>query len=698
MDRIVALWIAVLTGLALAPQLPLWAVLPVLAFVRRVWPVGLLLGWLIGHSLPWGPVLRGPSVVQGRVATAPVGRQADLAVWACATGGGRFEPCRGRVRVRFEEPVALGSAWVVQGNGAPPQSPGLKGGPDPAWSAKLARIRTVLYAKQAAPLGEVHSSEAKQGHAAVLQAIATGDRRGVDEGTWALLRDTGTAHLLAISGFHVGVVAGLFGGFVHLGLKLAAAFRPQGVSRAWAWWAGALAGVAYAVFAGAPISAQRAAGVGLLAAVGRSFDRKLEPLRLVGAIALIVCVVDPSAIATPGFQLSFGAVVGLVRFGPVLDGFARRLPRGLGWLGRGLVATTAATLGTLPAAAWWFQAVAPGSPLANLLAIPWFAVGVVPFAVGAQLPGVGFLFEGVGVASLGVLFHLLEPLRFAPFTPAVDSLGALLLLAIFVRPRVGWVASVLLLVLGLRGRPANGLEVQFFDVGQGDAALVDFPDGRRWLVDGGRSFRLLPHLRRLGVRHLDVLAVSHPDADHAAGALPVVCGLRVDQVWIGHPAGHEELLAEAARCGVPVVVRPSVHPGRNDGSLVLHATSPFGSVLFTGDIGEDAERTGHPRATVLKVPHHGSRTSSSPALLDQVQPALAVLPVGRNFYGHPHDEVLDRYAARGIPLVRTDAGTITVRLDADGLAIGQAGVWTRRAITPNTTIAKTASTRLMPWL
>lgn len=700
MNRIVYLWTAVIVGLAISPDVSLRAVAPALLGFRWVWPLGFVLGVLIGHSVPPGPVFEGPLVVQGRVAAAPLGRQADLQVWACATGPEPFRPCRGRIRVRFDQPVSMGSRWVVRGTASAPRRPGFEGGPDPTRSARLAGVRTVLWADAAEPLGHHVETEPRTGHAAVLAAIATGDRRGVDEETWALLRDTGTAHLLAISGFHVGVVAGLVGGLFSVASRSLGWLVPTGVPRAWAWWAGALGGVAYAWFAGAPISAQRAAGVGLLAACGRSLDRRIEPLRLVGLIALFVCMVDPSAISTPGFQLSFGAVLGLVRFGPTLDPLAARLPWGLQWAGRGLVATTAATLGTLPAAAWWFQAVAPGSPLANLLAIPWMSVGVVPWAVGAfALPEpLAAISEGVGVASLGVLFYLLDFLRFAPFTPAVDGLGALLLCAIFLRPRFDWTATVLLLVLGLRSRPVNALQARFFDVGQGDAALVDLPDGQRWLVDTGRSPALLPTLRRRGVRHLDKLILSHPDADHAGVAEALVCSLRVDLLVVGDPRGHESLFETAHACGVPWIVRASPYHSRNQRSLVVRAASPWGSVLFTGDIDAAVEDTLQGRTTVLKVPHHGSRTSSSAGFLDRIRPELAVLSVGRNYYGHPHQEVLDRYAEHGIPVVRTDAGPITVRLDAHGLSVHQAGVWKRRAITPKTTMPTAAISREIPWL
>ncbi|MEZ4321558.1 MAG: ComEC/Rec2 family competence protein [Myxococcota bacterium] len=718
MDVLTGFGIAVLVGLALAPDLApsplvgaaLVGVLLLGSRWRRVLliPTGLVLGGLMGVSLPEGPVLRGPVAIQGRVATAPMGRVADVAVDACAEAGRPFAPCRGRVRVVFPASPRLGSTWVVQGDGAAPTRSGPGGAPDRARAARLSRVRTVLRARSAVPLGAPPEDRpVLEGPASVLAAVAQGDRRGVDEETWAILRDTGTSHLLAISGFHVGVVAGGVGGLVTLGIRRLGWVRPEGVSTAWAWWAGALAAGTYAWLAGAPISAQRAAGVVVLGAVGRSLGRTLEPYRLLAMAAVGVCLVDPGAIATPGFQLSFGAVFGLLRFGPALDPWARLLPRGLGWMGTGLVATFAATLGTLPAAAWWFQSLSVSSPVANLFAVPYMAFVVVPFAATATWAPDPLAGWGLWGGELAVRFMLavLSQLRTAPLAPAVGPFGALVLCGVFVRVRWGWILTVLVLGLGLRTRSAGGLEVTFFDVGQGDAALVEFPDGRRWLVDGGRTPAVRDALRRRGVRHLDVVIASHADADHAAGLLPVVTDLRVDALWIGRYAGHEELLEAAHARGVEVrVLRPAVVDGSdNDASLVVTAHSPWGSVLFAGDVEAAGEAVLHAPATVLKVPHHGSDTSSSEAFLDRVRPVLAVASVGYNRYGHPSRAVVDRYVARDIPLLRTDLdGTITVRLDPNGLsAYSDAGVRvadTRRATTPNTTTAMAAITMLNPWL
>lgn len=703
--------LAFLLGVWLTPDLPapplalLVGVLALLARLHRlaVLPLVAVLGGLLANSVPPGPRLEGPVALQGRVVAAPTGSSADLSVWACAEGAAPFLPCTGRVRVRFAEPPQPGSAWVVRGTARPVRPLGL-GGPDPFLAMRRVGVRSQVFAEQARPLGSVGTrGPPAEGPYGLLAAVALGDRRGVDPASWEVLRRTGTAHLLAISGFHVGVVAGTVGLSV-LGLtRRFGRWYPSGVHPAVAWWAGALAAVLYAWTAGAPVSAQRAAGMVVLAAVGRSFSRALDPWRILALVGVLVLVADPGALVGPGFQLSFGAVVGLLRFGGPLQLALERL----GWVGRGLAASTAATLGTLPAAAWWFQGLAPSSPLANLVAMPWMTFGIAPLAAGwayAPEPLAG-LCGWLGARSVSAFLQVLGWLAWEPWTPAVDSTGALLLTGIFLLPRPAWVGSVLLLVLGLQARVQEGLEVHFFDVGQGDAALVEYPDGRRWLVDGGRSDRILAALRRRGVRHLDRVIASHGDADHAGGLPAVLCGLAVDSLHIGREEGHEELLEAARRCAVPVFVHGTVGPTPNEASLVTPVESPWGRVLLSGDLGGSSEAQLGP-ADVLKVPHHGSESSSTPAMLDRVRPRLAVLSVGPNPYGHPREEVLARYRERGIPVVRTDrGGTVRLRLDDRGLRVRQEaiGPWTwfsgeRRARAKNTVTAKIASPTLMPWL
>jgi competence protein ComEC len=710
---IVLLAVLVLLGIAAAPPLAAevwWAALAALLVVGRLRgghrvvmpPAALVLGGLIANSVPRGPLLRGPVAVQGRVVAAPMGRQADVAVQACATNGAPFLPCTGRVRVAFQEPPTPGSRWVVRGMAAPPRSDGL-GGPDPSAALRRSGIRTVLWSRAERPLDGVPPRPAPfDGPRGLLASLATGDRRGVDAETWRILRQTGTAHLLAISGFHVGVVALVAGGLARFLLRLAAFARPAGMPDALAWWAGAVAAVLYAVSAGAPISAQRAAGMVVLAAIARSLHRRVDPARILLVVGVVVLAVDPAALVTPGFQLSFGAVVGLLRFGGPLQ----RCLAWSGWIGRGLAASTAATLGTLPAACWWFQAFAPSSPLANLIAIPWVTFGIAPFAaawVYAPAP-VAAIAGRIGSASVRTWLAVLDGLATAPWTPAVTASGALFLCLLVVRAHPRWVLSVLVLGLGLGWRPHGALEVWFLDVGQGDAAIVHGAAGERWMVDAGRSPRVVQALRRWGIRRLDAVVVSHGDADHAGGVPAVLCALDVGAVHIGRRSGHEDVIAAASRCGVPVIEHGlSEDAPANRASLVVRARSRHGDVLFTGDVDAAAEEALRDPATVLKVPHHGASTSSSPRLLDRVAPALAVVPVGRdNRYGHPHAEVLQRYAERSIPVVRTDElGSIRVRLEPEGVRYGAIGPLTpfsraERAPKKNTAIANTTSARLIP--
>ncbi len=699
-----------LMGLLLPPLPPLFPLLG-LVLVALPWrgrdlALGLSLGALTASSHPPGPRLRGVVAVQGRVVAAPSGRRADLSVWACAEGGAPFYPCRGKVRVVFHDAVRPGTAWVVHGRGVPPPHDGL-GGPQPATSMALIGARTLIWARRARPLDARPEPEPIEGYRAILAAVARGDRRGVTPDTLAVLRDTGTAHLLAISGFHVGVVAGLVGGLVDRLRRLLAPLHPAGFHAAWSWWAGATAAVLYTLSAGAPISAQRAAGIVLLGALGRSMGRTLDPWRLLVTVGIAVLMVDPAACTSAGFQLSFGAVAGILRFGPSLRQYFRALPK----VGEPLAISIAATLGTLPPSAWWFQSLAPTSPLANLIAVPWMALGIAPLAaIWAYAPEpIAGIAGALGEISVATWIGTLRYLAMEPLHPAADRTRALLACAIFASPRRAWVIAVLLLCLTLHPRPVGGLEVVFFDVGQGDAALVQHPDGRRWLIDGGHSRRLVSALRRRGIYRIDRVYASHGDADHAGGLPAVLCDLDIDTLVVGRLAGHERSVEAALRCGVTLRLEPTAGEGSNDGSLAVRVESPWGDVLFTGDLTASEEQRLGP-AAVLKVPHHGARDSSSDALLDRVRPGLAILSVGPNRYGHPHPETLLRYAIRGIPLLRTDQdGTIRLRLDHRGLRAGpeRGRLRTyapppfsgeRRATMKNTNTANIARQMLTPWL
>lgn len=637
---------------------------------------GGLVGCLAVASVGWGPAVRGPMVVVGRVEGTTVGRTADVRVGRMAVDGVWSEG-RGRVRVLFPDRAPPpGSEVLLAGRGVAIGGGAMPGSPDPVVGAVRARIRTLVIARRAERLGgrgplppAVHP---------LLLALATGDRSQLDPADVGLLRRTGTAHLLAISGFHVGAVAAMAVGAARLLLGLVAVVRPRGVDRRWAWLTGALVAAAFAASVGWPVSARRAALLVALLAVAKSGGRVARGSSLLAVVATAVVVHDPAAVGTAAFQLSFGAVAGLLGWGCRLaDACPRCLNRAGTWVWNAMSGSTAATLGTLPAAAWWFQQLSPTSPLANVVAMPWTAILLVPSAmtaVFAPAPIAGWAARAGSASAEGLLWALAW-FDVAPWHPAVGPAGAALLAASLVCCRVPGVAVwAIVVALGLRLTPAGPAVLTFLDVGHGDATLVEHGDGRVWLVDGGRSGgRLVAWLRRRGVRHLDAVVVSHPHADHVGGLVAVVRGLEVEEVWVGQGPTSAELDAAVfarqvpmLRAPVPTLQTEGCRGNANDGSLVV-AVRAGGGALLTGDLEACGEREMGPRvghAEVLKVPHHGSPTSSTPLFIDAVAPSLAVLSTGLN-RGRPvaSRAVADRYWRAGAVVLRTDLdGVIRVRL------------------------------------
>jgi competence protein ComEC len=357
-----------------------------------------------------------------------------------------------------------------------------------------------------------------------------------------------------------------------------------------------------------------------------------------------------------------------------------------------------ATIALLPLTLLFFQQIAVLSPLANALAIPVVTLAVAPLAVGGLLlpaPLDGWLWQLAAWLQQGLDIALRQMAAWplaqwhaaAPdaLTLALAALGALTL-------ALPWTwrlrAPGLLLLLPLTSNPGTPpapgeMELWFADVGQGMAVVVrtarhtllyDTGPQQEPGVDAGNRV-LLPLLHSLGVRHLDRVVVSHDDSDHSGGATA-----------IARPHPEADLLTSipaetAARFGFSrhQTCRTGQHwnwdgvefrvisplPGdlpRNDNaaSCVLHVAARGGAALLTGDIDQAQERALHaadalPYADVLLVPHHGSKTSSSDALLDTVMPRAAVVQAGyRNAHGHPHPLVVERYTARGIALWRTD--------------------------------------------
>jgi competence protein ComEC len=543
----------------------------------------------------------------------------------------------------------------------------------------------------------------------LLAALGLGEARALDPESRRDLARVGLSHLVAVSGLHLWLVAGP----VYLGcaalLRRSARLAARSDTRHVAIALAVAGGAAYAALTGLAAPVQRALVFLALLALAQLAHRRLAPGPVFAAAALAVALVDPAAPFAPGVQLSFAATAALAWSTPGTPGERAGLAAAAA---RGLVTalrvSASATAATAALVALHFGTVSPLGWLANGVAVPLTSLVLLPLALAAgtaAVAGPDVPAAAIGIraaARLGEL-ALAGVAQLAAIAPARASVtpGALAvvlsagLAVACVRARPTWLR--LTLAACAASAPALGTapplaprppRVVFLDVGQGDAALVQ---GRTAavLVDGGVAVAdrfdagervVAPALGALGVRALDLVVASHADLDHAGGLPAVLRAVPVRRVWLP-PGGRTEpafaaLRAAAAARGAALEERAAGDPplrlgdlhietlwppraardaGRNDGSLVLRVHAGARTVLLPGDLeraGESALLAAGTvlRADVLKLGHHGSRTSSSRAFLEAVSPALAIVSAPRHGrFGMPHAEVVDRLAAAGVP-------------------------------------------------
>ncbi len=526
----------------------------------------------------------------------------------------------------------------------------------------------------------------------LVAALALGERSGIDPRQWEVLRRTGTGHLVAISGLHVGLVAGLaFFLARRLWTLVPGAARYLPAPRAGAM-AGFAAAAAYAALAGFSVPTQRALVMVAVAMAMLSAQRRAPAADGLLLALVAVLVLDPLAVLGAGFWLSFGAVA------VILWAAAGRHP-GRGWRARAAAALHlqgAVALGLVPLTLLWFGQAALVSPLANLFAIPAVGLVAVPLVLGGTAC-LGAGLEAAGGGLLGAAAWLLEQVMAVlaslaawdagqwqapapgPAALALGVAGVALLLAPRGLPG-RWLGLVLLLPLLVPQPPRpepGGFRLAVLDVGQGLAAVVE--THRRVLVfDAGARFSarfdagsavVAPYLRARGWRAVDLLVISHGDGDHAGGVPGLARALPVGRVLAPEPWHGAGLTARPCAAGQAwtwdgvrfEMLGPEGRGGRrNDRSCVLRVEGAVHSALLPGDIEAGSEyrlvaRAGDGLASeVLVAPHHGSRTSSTPRFVAAVAPRLVVFPAGwRNRFRFPAREVTARYRAAGAILAQT---------------------------------------------
>ena len=559
--------------------------------------------------------------------------------------------------------------------------------PAPPWPV---RVRRAAVASMGAALPPVS--------AALLAGLLLGDRADLPRDIDEAFRLAGVYHVLAVSGFNVAILAAAVWALCRF-LRVP---RRAGAATA------IVIVVGFALVVGSSPSVLRAVVMAVLVLTALLLERDASVTNSLALAALAILAIRPGDLFDPGFQLSFAATLGIV---------VAPLPRGV--VVGALAVSAAAQVAVLPVTLTHFNQLSTIGLVANLGVVPLAGAATV---VGLAAVGLSFLSETVGAVAFDAVWPLLLALRgvvaLAARVPgAVVHLPAPGLIAVacyiaglallLLRDRAasmrgglarrGMAVGLLALAVGIAvwplvRSPDGRLRITVLDVGQGDAVVIEMPDGRTILVDAGSGgpMRLdagervvAPFLWNRGVLRLAGLAVTHDDADHAGGMAAMRRLFRIDEQWTAASAPSEpRRFGRAIVTPLPPAAASAAR--RNDAGLVLRVELGLASFLLVADIGAAREHelmaSGTRLAsTVLKVAHHGSRFSTTTEFLRAVRPTAAAISVGaRNAYGHPDPGVLARLAEAGVEVYRTDRdGAVIFETDGGTLTVTR---WTRRSV------------------
>ena len=594
-------------------------------------------------------------------------------------------------------------------------------------------------------IGDFIDEHLEEPQRAEMRALVIGERGGIGRSLRDTFALTGMAHLLVISGLHLGFVASVAFVVIRLACVPFARLMILGYANKLAAVAAGLAVTAYAAIAGTHVSTLRAL-IMVLCYVGAVLaNRSREVLASLALAALIICVALPGSTADIGFQLSFAAVIGIVLGMRRCGAWWERMRAGtagargeLAYAAAAAVAAYAAVsffalIATAPLTAFYFNQFSLIGVVANSVVVPLMALGgmvlglaaaalsfvwmpaagaVVRLADGAlalgnrmaelfvRLPGAWLRCFTPNLFELALVYALLGLWLCAPIRPlrsaAIKGPSA-------IQPWLRWRNAAAALLIGALALDAGWwmraryfdprLRVTFLSVGQGDAAVVQFPGSAVMLIDGGGAFKdgsgmgervVAPFLWSRKIMRVDYLVMSHPEIDHFGGFVFIARNFHPARFWTAGAASSDlafhDLLQQLAGAGARIEVitaaspmrvidgvtvrclgpQPAAGGSRNNNSMVLELSRGRWSFLFTGDLEAAGEnlllqdaRT--PHATVLKVPHHGSITSSTPRFVAAVHPDFAVISDGyHNRYHFPSPLVVRRYRSAGARVLRTD--------------------------------------------
>ena len=573
----------------------------------------------------------------------------------------------------------------------------------------IARIRQGL----ADDISFILKNKPSQG---LIKALAIGERQDITQDQWKVLTQTGTNHLMAISGLHIGLVAGIVFYFINWGWRMLGTIRTYGfLSRCclyvpankFAALFALAAAFIYAALADFSIPTQRALIMVAVVMVSLFLQRETRPGHVLALALLAVLFVNPFANMEPGFWLSFAAVA------VILFAMSARLYQQSFWWKWGRVQWVV-LVGLAPFMIFVFQKAILVSPVVNFIAVPWVSMLTVPLTLaGSLLTLVSIDFGAVLLRWAAISFDALWPVlnwfSQLPFTqwqqhqpvswtifPALCGV-VLLLMPQGVPARWIGIIGLLPMVLLKPSVPDEGhIRVTLLDVGQGLSAIVQTRQ-HVLVYDTGPKINsrfntgsavVMPYLHHLGITEINTLLISHGDNDHIGGLSSILRDMPVNTVLTSVPeriSGEKALKCNDMQSwewdGVrfeivfpPPDLNSPLNPGPqhmrslmsgNNGSCVLKVSSAGGSVLFTGDIEKPAENyllrgqlnpewQNRLKADVLVVPHHGSNTSSTLPFIRAVDPEYSLIPVGyRNRFRLPRERIVARYKAMGAIVLDT---------------------------------------------
>lgn len=568
----------------------------------------------------------------------------------------------------------------------------------------------------------------------LLKGVVFGEKN-INEDLARRFQDAGVTHVLSVSGLHVGYV------FLALSLLLMAIRINK---RYWMLFL-TPALLFYVALTGFAPPVIRAAIMLLCVTAGQGLHRERDALNQLCLAGLVILVIWPAQLFQAGFQLSMGAVLGIVLFyAPLLYAYEKHRNKKRvhykikpGPVVQGLVLTFCATVGTLPILLYNFKSFTLISFFSNLLVVPLIGVflligmgflviiSIVPFAAPALSVPVTFLGESIivvldGINDLGAVANFLWVNR-GGLSLAETGLFLLLVFMIsgyfylrqpYVRRTVVSLALVLVLIVMATPLFPKNLVVTVLDVGQGDSILIETPGGLTYLVDGGgylfeRSNRvsdrvLYPALYSKNIHELDAIFLTHNHVDHSQGVEELIFdGYPVKNLFMSVQTNNEQLLNQQlvpvsllkkgsvieGSDGVTISVHnpegqisPKADEEQNNASLVMTVSYKNTNLLLCGDIEAEVEKqlvaelqalSTERDFQIIKIPHHGSKTSSTREFIQAIDPEMAVISVGaNNSFDHPSDEVMDRLNEEVITALRTDQqGAVEITSNGEFIAI-----------------------------